>query len=165
MDTVLTTLSSPSTYEFLKRRKRVGAFVYSLEAKGSEALKLARAWSSLGSGGGGGLGAGGGGGGGGGGGRRGGGGGGDTARQLVSWAQDEEHAGLLLLVDSREAPGRSFADFTQPLKTAGIAFESRGLPTGLGDYVFVFRHVDPLKNGGRPTNYLLPCAIECVCCC
>ncbi|GAB5365215.1 hypothetical protein AAMO2058_001038300 [Amorphochlora amoebiformis] len=48
---------------------------------------------------------------------------------------------LVLLLDSREGGGEDYhlSDFAQAFRRRNIAFETRVLPTGMGDYVFVFR--------------------------
>eukprot|EP00750_Incisomonas_marina_P030384 INCI7482.3.p1 GENE.INCI7482.3~~INCI7482.3.p1 ORF type:complete len:976 (+),score=117.19 INCI7482.3:216-3143(+) len=141
-------LISGQAHSYLKRRRRLGSEVYQLTSVGLQALRVAQAWAKQIAGAAaatprrsGGL--------------------SPAAPVNVasqrSWGQDEVYHGLLLLVDNREGPNRTFQALTQPLRTAQISFESHGIPSGLGDYVFIFRHV---SEGGKQTDFLLPCAIE-----
>ena len=65
------------------------------------------------------------------------------------------HSGLLLLVDVREGGGERhhLPEIVELLQQQGVPTETRSLPTGLGDYLFVFR-----TPAGR--DYAVPLLIE-----
>ena len=129
----LLALMSGSGRGFLKKRTRNKKPVYQITAEGLEKLQLCRAWTEDRS---------------------------SPDAAFRSWGADEEYTGLLLLVDTREmSTHRSHEAVTEAFRREQMMYETCTLPTGLGDYVFVFR----TKENGVFKTILLRSFIEYVC--
>ncbi|KAK3278732.1 hypothetical protein CYMTET_13346 [Cymbomonas tetramitiformis] len=75
----------------------------------------------------------------------------------------QEGSGLLLLVDEREGGGdrhRNLSRLCTYLKGKGVRFETRELPTGCGDYMWVWRDEAGSGKGQAYTEWVVPRLIE-----